>query len=427
MDEGRRRLRSARLLTLTGPGGSGKTRLALEIAAECLGDFTDGAWLVALAPIADPALVSRAVAQALGLDDKSGQTVQRALSEHLRDKSLLLMLDNCEHLVAACAELAESLLQAAPGLRILATSREALGVTGENSYPVPALPLPDAGQTPTLEVLAQSEAVRLFVERAAAVRPVFALTEDNAAAVAQICQRLDGIPLAIELAAARTRALTADQIAARLDKRFGLLTSGSRTAPPRQQTLRGAIDWSYDLLSPAERRLLRRLSVFAGGWSLEAAEEAAGAPEALDLLSQLVSKSLVLAEQRPGQEGRFRMLETIREYAQEKLAEAGEAEAAQDQHLTYYVALAEEAEPELRGHGQAQWLKRLDQENDNLRAALAWAIQSGQAEPALHLAGDLGGFWNMRGYLLEGHRWLEAALSLPASPGAPRSSSRVGR
>ena len=329
---------------------------------------------------------------------------------------MLLILDNCEHLVAACAELAEALLQAAPGLRILATSREALSVTGESSYPVPALAVPDTDHAPTLEVLAQAEAVRLFVERAAAVRPDFALTDDNAADVAQICQRLDGIPLAIELAAARTRALTAAQIAARLDNRFGLLTGGSRTAQPRHQTLRGAIDWSYDLLSPAERSLLRGLAVFAGGWSLEAAEQAPGMPETLDLLSQLVTKSLVLAEQRPGQEGRFRLLETIREYAQEKLAEAGEAQAAQDRHLTFYVALAEEAEPALRGHGQLHWLNRLDKENDNLRAALAWAIKRAQAEPALRLASALVDFWNMRGFHLEGHRWLEAALKLPAGP-----------
>ena len=368
MDECRRRLRNTRLLTLTGPGGSGKTRLALEMAPVCLGDFTDGAWLVTLAPLSAPALVPQAVAQALRLVVTSGQPVQRALSEHLRDKTLLLILDNCEHLVAACAELAEALLQGAPNLRILATSREALGVTGESSSPVLALALPDTGSPLTLEMLAQTEAVRLFVERAAAVRPDFALSEANAAAVVQICQRLDGIPLAIELAAARTRALTAEQIADRLDQRFGLLTRGSRTAPARQQTLRGVIDWSYDLLSLAERRLLRQLSVFAGGWSLEAAEEVSDAPNVLDLLSQVVSKSLVLAEQRPSQEARFRMLETIRAYAQEKLAETGEAEAAQNRHLAYCVALAEEAERKLFGHGQVQWLRRLDQEHDNLRA-----------------------------------------------------------
>jgi len=412
LDEGRRRLCRTRLLTLTGPGGSGKTRLALEIAAEGLGDFPHGVWLVELASIAEPALVPPAVAQALDLLVEGGQTAQRVLNEHLRDKSLLLILDNCEHLVAACAELAERLLQAAPGLRLLATSREPLGVAGENSYPVPALTVPDAGQRATPDTLVQSEAVR----------PDFALTEGNAAAVAQICRRLDGIPLALELAAARTRALTAEQIAARLDHRFGLLTGGSRTAPPRQQTLRGAIDWSYELLSDPERALLRRLSAFSGGWSLEAAEHVSRAPEALDLLSQLVSKSLVLSEQRPDQEGRFRMLETIREYAQEKLVEAGETEAAQDRHLAYYVSLAEEAAPELRRHGQVHWLNRLDQENDNLRAALAWAVQRDQAEPALRLAGALGDYWTMRGYLVEGHRWLEAALSLPASLGAPRPS-----
>lgn len=431
LDEGRRRLRRTRLLTLTGPGGSGKTRLALEIAAEGQGDFPHGVWLVELASIAEPALVPPAVAQALDLLVEGGQTAQRVLNEHLRDKSLLLILDNCEHLVAACAELAERLLQAAPGLRLLATSREPLGVAGENSYPVPALTVPDAGQRATPDTLVQSEAVRLFVERAAAVRPDFALTEGNAAAVAQICRRLDGIPLALELAAARTRALTAEQIAARLDHRFGLLTGGSRTAPPRQQTLRGAIDWSYELLSDPERALLRRLSAFSGGWSLEAAEYVSRAPEALDLLSQLVSKSLVLAEQRPDQAGRFRMLETIREYAQEKLVEAGETEAAQDRHLAYYVSLAEEAEPELRRHGQVRWVNQLDRENGNLRAALAWAVKTADAESAQRLAGALNYYWWVRRNFAEARGWHEAALQLPTSratlgPSAWRARALLG-
>ncbi|MEP7359275.1 MAG: LuxR C-terminal-related transcriptional regulator, partial [Anaerolineales bacterium] len=325
-------LRGTRLLTLIGPGGSGKTRLALQIAAESLGDFADGAWLVELAPVADPAQVPQAVVRSLALTAETGLPLELApiapsdgdaaslIREHLRDKRLLLILDNCEHLVAASAQLAEQLLRAAPGLRVLATSREALGVVGETSYPVPALSVPNLHQLPALEVFAQSEAIQLFVERAKAVRPDFDLTHRNAPVVAQICQHLDGIPLAIELAAARVRALTVEQIAAHLDNRFALLTGGSRTAPPRQQTLRATIEWSYELLTEGERALLRRLSVFTGGWFLEAAEQVMNEPQALDWLTQLVAKSLVLSTQPLAGEARFSMLETIRQYAEEKLA-----------------------------------------------------------------------------------------------------------
>ena len=429
ISEARRLLRSARLLTLTGPGGTGKTRLSLQVATEMLAEFPDGAWLVELAPISQPALVLQAVAQTLALRAEAGRPLQQVLADHLRDKTELLILDNCEHLVEACAQLVELLLRGAPGLRILANSREVLGIAGESSYSVPSLSIPDLRHLPLLETLSQFEAVRLFMERAAAVRPAFALTEGNAQAVAQICQRLDGIPLAIELAAARVRALSVEQIAARLDDRFGLLTGGGRTAAPRQQTLRATMDWSYELLSEAERLLLRRLSVFAGGWTLEAAEAAcaaeqgSGGEEVLDLLTQLVSKSLVLSEQKPGQETHFRMLETIREYAREKLAQAGEAEAAQRRHLAYYLELAEAAEPELRGRAQLTWLNRLDRENDNLRAALSWALEIEAAASALRLAGALQEFWDIRGYQPEGCRWLEAALSLPDISGSLRRSA----
>jgi len=359
--------------------------------------------------------------------DRSGREALSLIVDHLRHKHLLLILDNCEHLVAACAQLAEQLLRAAPGLRVLATSREALGVIGETSYPVPALSVPDPQQLPALEVIAQSEAIQLFVERARAVRLDFALTKPNAPAVAQICQRLDGIPLAIELAAARVRALTVEQIAARLDNRFALLTGGSRSAPPRQQTLRATIDWSYELLTEGERALLRRLSVFAGGWTLEAAEQVMGEPQALDWLAQLVVKSLAQSTQPPGEEARFSMLETIRQYAQEKLAADGESKLAHRRHLAYCLALAEAAASELRGRGQSDWLNRLDRENDNLRAALGWAIQQDEAESALRLAGALTYFWIIRWNLEEGRRWLAAALQLPARPGAPGPSAWQAR
>ncbi len=448
-----RLLRASRLITVTGPGGSGKTRLALTVGTQALAGFADGVWLVELAPIADPALVPQTVAQALRLRAEGGQAFQDLLADHLRDKTLLLILDNCEHLAAACAQLAESLLKNAPGVRILATSTVPLEVGGESTLPVPSLSLPEALPAAPLESVATAEAVQLFVTRAAAVRPDFVLTPANAAAVAQICRRLDGIPLAIELAAARARALDVEQIAARLDDRFGLLAGSSRSAPPRQQTLRATLDWSHELLSEPERALLRRLSVFAGGWTLEAAEAVCGdkdeggrtqhrqllgdvkdeerlpdpfhpsafilQPSAvLDLLAQLVARSLVLSEQRPGQETRFRMLESIQEYGLEKLAQAGEAAPVRDRHLGCYLALAEEAEPGLRGHGQLSWLRRLERENDNLRAALAWSLQTEAAEMAMRLASALFRFWTIRAYAAEASHWLEAAIALPASSGA---------
>lgn len=439
LTEVKRLLRSTRLLTLTGPGGIGKTRLALRVAAELIAEVPDGAWLVELAPIVEPTQVPYALAQALGLRAKPVDALESApvdqpdqdglalIVEHLRDQYLLVILDNCEHLVQACAELAERLLRASPRLRILATSREALGVVGETSYPVPALSLPDTAQHPPLATLLQSEAVQLFVQRAGAVRSDFALTDENAVAVARICRQLDGIPLALELAAALVRVLSVEQIAERLNKRFALLASGSRTAPPRQQTLRGTIDWSYDLLTEAERRLLRQLSVFAGGWSLAAAEHVADGPATLDLLVQLVAKSLVHSNQPPGQETRFGMLETIREYAEEKLAEAGETTSARRRHLAYYLALAEDVEPQLRGHRQVHWLKCLDQENDNLRRALAWALETEDTESALRLAGALPYFWRIRDYRTEGGRWVEAALRLHVVQAAPAHGHWLAR
>jgi non-specific serine/threonine protein kinase len=341
IDEVKRLLATTRLLTLTGAGGCGKTRLALEVAADALGAYPDGVWLVELAALADPrsalvpALVPWAVASAVGARERPGSTVTDSLVDHLRTRTLLLVLDNCEHVVGAAAQLVDALLRSCPGLRILATSREALGSAGETTWRVPSLAAPPrsaAGELP-LEHLTRYEAVRLFVDRARAALPGFAVTDQSAPALAEICRRLDGIPLAIELAAARVRVFSVEQIAARLDDRFRLLTAGQRTAMPRRRTLRATVDWSYALLSEPERALLRRLSVFAGGWAFEAAEAVAAGdgihPYAvLDLLAQLVDKSLVIAEELRGAV-RYRLLETIRQYARDRLPEAGEAERSE--------------------------------------------------------------------------------------------------
>jgi non-specific serine/threonine protein kinase len=337
------------------------------------------------------------------------------VADYLRARRVLLVLDNAEHLVEACAQLAETLLRSCPDLQILATSREALGIGGETAWRVPSLALPDARREPGLKGLTQFEAARLFIGRAEAALPSFAVTNENAPAVAEICRRLDGIPLAIELAAARVKALTVEQIQARLDDRFRLLTGGSRTALPRHRTLRAMIDWGYDLLAEPERKLLRRLAVFAGGWTFEAAEaicagEGVGACDVLDLLPRLVDKSLVLAEER-GKAVRYHMLETIRQYAREKLAESGEAEGVQSRHLDFFLELAKAAGPELEGARQGAWLERLEAEHDNLRAALRRSLEVGEAERSLRLAGALGHFWGRRGYLTEGREWLEAALA----------------
>src|SRR5215212_2875798 len=343
----------ARLLTLTGPGGSGKTRLALAVAAEVVAeveDYEDGAWLVELGSLSDPELVLQALASVLGVREAPGSPLLETLSDHLRSRSMLLVLDNCEHLVGACASLAEALLRSCANLSILATSREALGVTGESIFSVPPLSLPDPRRLPAPEGLTRYESTRLFIERARAAKHDFALTMGNAMAVSQVCYRLDGIPLAIELAAARTKVLSVEQISSRLDDSFRLLTGGGRPSLAHQRTLRTAMDWSHELLSSEERAMLRRLSVFAGGFTLEAAEAvgAGGGIEeggVLDLLSSLVDKSLVLVTEQDG-ETRYRLLETVRQYAAEKLEQAGEADGVRRRHAQYYLALAEEAERE---------------------------------------------------------------------------------
>jgi predicted ATPase/DNA-binding NarL/FixJ family response regulator len=422
IDEVKRLVADHRLLTLTGVGGSGKTHLALAVAFEVVEGFADGAWWVSLAPLLEPTLVPQAVARALGVSEQPGVPLADTLADSLRSRKLLLILDNCEHLIGACAGLADSLLRSCPGLKILATSREALGVAGEVSWPVPPLSLPESDSPPTAEELGRYEAVGLFVERARAAMPSFHLTEENAPALARLCRRLEGIPLAIELAAARTRVLSVGQILERLESSLKVLVGTERAAPARQRTLRGALDWSYDLLDEQESELFGCLSVFAGGWTLEAAE-AVGAGdgidegEVLDLLSGLVDKSLVVTEAGPEGALRYRMLEPVRQYARERLEGSGEADAARRRHAAFFLALAEEAELKMAGPEQGAWLARLEREHDNLRAALSWTLSSGGAEPGgsarvgLGLAAALGRgrFW-VAYSPSEGLGWLEKGL-----------------
>jgi predicted ATPase len=411
----------SRLVTLAGVGGIGKSRLSIQTASASLNDFPDGTWLVELAPLADPALVPQAIVNTLGLVEQANRTPQIILTDFLKAKKALIIFDNCEHLIQACAELVEALLRLCPDLHILATSREALGITGETVYLVPSLTTPDPLKS-TLDILLQYEAVRLFVERSQATIHDFALTKANASAIAQICHHLDGIPLALELAAARVNLLRVEEIAARLHDRFGLLTSGSRTALPRHQTLQAMIDWSHDLLTEPERILLRRLSVFAGGWTLEAAEavciddvpDSIFPHQVLDLLTQLVNKSLVQVERKHEQETRYYMLETIRQYAREKLWAAGEGELLRKRHLAYFVDLAERAEPNLRAFDMIMWLDRLETELDNTRIGLEWAQES-DIEAELRLASALLWFWHIRGYRNEGIDWLDRGLSIEAT------------
>ncbi len=415
-----------RLLTLTGPGGSGKTRLAMAVTKDIVEYFGDGVWWVELAPLSDPDLVAQAVASVLRVNEVPGRTLTYAIAEDLRNLEILLVLDNCEHLVGACAGFAEALLRSCPDLKILATSREALGVEGERNWPVLPLSLPELELQPAFESLMDYEAIRLFVERAKAVAPVFELTERNAAAVTRLCQRLDGIPLAIELAAAWVRMFSAEQIAQRLDDSFGLLKTQSRTAVPRQRTLRATISWSYELLDAKEEILFRRLSVFAGGFAMDAAEavcsgEGLASVEVLDLLSHLIDKSLVLVAAQSG-EARYRLLETVRFYGKEKLEESGEAEPLRERHAKYCLGLAEQVEPELRD--QEAWLGRLEREHANLRMALEWSSEGGDAELGLRLAVALERFWWARGHLSEGRRWLDRGLAgSGASPAFARAQA----
>ena len=452
--EVKRLLYPGALVTLTGAGGIGKTRLALQVAADLLDQYRDGVWLVELAPATDPALVPHTVAAALGVREEPGRPRTATLLDYLRAKQLLLLLDNCEHLVAACAAMAEAIMRACPTVTLLATSREALSVAGEQARRVPSLSLPEAkgkrqgDRGDPIAELTQYEAVRLFIDRAVATQPGFIVTNRNAPAIAEVCHRLDGIALAIELAAARVNVLSVEQIAARLTDRFRLLTGGSRTAVPRQQTLRAAIDWSHDLLSAPEQAVLRQLAAFAGGCTLAAAEAVCGGlrtedsglsgpadlttqssilgPQSwdvLDRLSELVSKSLVLVEEDTAGEPRYRLLETVRQYGRERLREAGETADVRERHRGWYLALAEQAAPELLGPGQRAWLERLETEHDNLRAALEWSLETREAEAALRLAGALWRFWDVRGHISEGRKWLADALALA---GPLRTAARAG-
>jgi predicted ATPase/class 3 adenylate cyclase len=410
-------LESARLVTLAGAGGCGKTRLALQVTAERVDCYPGGAWVVDLAPLSDPELVAQTVALVLGVREEPGRTLTETLISFLSARPMLLMLDNCEHLIAACACLADALLRGCPRLQILATSREVLAVPGESVYRVPSLSFPERQEPLPVEELTRYEAVRLLIERAVAIQPSFAVTDRNVAAAVQLCQQLDGIPLAIELAAARVKLLTVEQIASRLSDRFRLLTGGSRTVLPRHQTLRAAIDWSYELLSEGERVLLGRLSVFAGGWTLAAAEGICSGDgieewEVLELLGQLVDKSLVVAEEQ-GEEVRYRLLETIRQYGHEKLQASEEADALRDQHRDWHLTMAEQAKLDLGAdHG-------------NLEAALEWSMQRGDAEAALRLGEALHGFWYPRGYLREARERLEKALSLPGAEAPTAERARA--
>lgn len=424
-------LAASRLVTMTGPGGTGKTRLALQLAAELLDNFGDGLWFIDLAPLDDPEGVPSAVAKTLGLRDEPSRPLMTTLTDFLQARQLLLVLDNCEHVIAGCAALADGLLSSCPSVRFLATSREALGLPGETVMAIPALsvpPAPDASEL-TLESVSGYEAVQLFRDRAAAAASHFALTDANAPTVARICSRLDGVPLAIELAAARVKSLSAEQIEARLEDRFRLLTSGSRTALPRQQTLRATIDWSYRLLTERERTLFRRLSVFVGGWTLEAAEavcadEAIGSGDVLDLTAQLVDRSLVVFEEEPTP--RYRFLETIREYSSEKLLDAAEGGATRDAHLAWFVALAEAAESHMRGADRGWWLQLVVREHDNMRAALQRSNETPDgARLLVRLVAALWWFWGERNFVGEGEAWIDRALLLATDAQLRKSRGQV--
>jgi non-specific serine/threonine protein kinase len=408
-------LSTARLLTLTGPGGVGKTRLALRLAAEVAGrggsmsDLNalgvDGVWLARLEALTDPCLVPEALAMSLGLSEQPGRRLLDTLADFLHPQRALIVLDNCEHVVGACAQLAETLLRAVPDLTILATSRERLAVPGEVVWHVAPLEVADA--------------TRLFKERAQATMPLFRMTDGNAAPVAAICRRLDGIPLAIELAAARVSVLTVDDLARRLDDALGVLTSGTRTAPDRHSTLRAAIDWSYDLLGEDARALFAQLAVFAGGWTIDAAEAVCGRDAILDRLAGLVDRSLVTAEASASGAVRYRLLEVLRQYAGERLIDSGHGPAARDRHANFFLALAQNAEAELVGADQIGWLSRLAREHDNFRAALDWLLQRRDAEGVLGLAGALWRYWRACDHLREGRGWIEKGLELVNASGAP--------
>jgi predicted ATPase len=420
-------LETTSLLTILGVGGMGKTRLSLEVAGKVRDGYPHGVWFVELAPRADPALVVFAVAEALSVREESGRPLLATLLKFLGTRRLLIVLDNCEHLVEACARFAESVLRGSRDVRILATSREPLNIAGELEWRVPPLETPDPKLHESSDRLNRYSAVRLFLARASAVATGFRMTEENAAAIASICRQLDGIPLAIELAASRVKSLGVAQIAERLDDRFHLLTGGNRTALPRHQTLGSLIDWSYGLLNESERAMFRRLSVFAGGWTLEAAEavcigEGIAPADALELLTRLVEKSLVVADAQAAPP-RYHMLETIRQYASAKLADANDAESVSERHLAYFLSFAETAEPHFFHPDQLQWYASTDAELDNIRAALEWSLARVRGESGLRLAIALDRYWVARLYWREAIGWLERLLESPALE--PQSALRA--
>jgi predicted ATPase/DNA-binding CsgD family transcriptional regulator len=414
-----RLLQASRLLTLTGAGGVGKTRLALQSATRAVNEYPDGVWLAALSTLNDGALVPHTVASVLGVGETPGQSTTHTLQSYLQAKQLLLVLDNCEHVIHACAELADQLLRTCPKLRILATSRQRLAVDGETAWRVPSLASPDPKAIAGTDEIAAFGAVQLFVDRARSVDPNFTIGDRNAQAVAQICQRLDGIPLAIELAASRIMVLTPEQIEARLDDCFRLLVGGNRMAPTRQQTLRATLDWSHGLLSEPERTLFRRLSVFTGGFTIEAVESVCSGGtiarnDILDLLTALVDKSLVAVDVIETTVSRYGLLETLRQYGAEHLEDAtvAEQDTVHQRHAEYYMAVAEEAEPHLIGAEQGARLDQLERDHGNFRTALQWTIDRTQAATGMRLAAALYRLWYLRGYVREGRRWFEQIIAL---------------
>ncbi len=424
--ETRRALGASRLVTLTGIGGVGKTRLALRVAADAQRSFADGVWLVEFGERRDPQLVAESVAAALGLREQSAVPTTRVLTDYLASRNLLLVLDNCEHLIDDVAKLAETLLRASPDLRILATSREPLAIGGEMVLRVPPMTVPIPDESTPLRALAQYEAVNLFAERAAAAVPGFELTDENRNSVVAICTELDGLPLPIELAAARLRAMSVDQVLERLTDRFRLLTGGSRSAPDRQQTLRMSIDWSHDLCNPDERELWRRLSVFTHGFELDAAEAVAAqehtSHDLLDVVASLVDKSILIREEHPGVV-RYRLLDNLREYGLERLHEAGEFPELRRRHRDWYLMLLDRAEAEWIGPDQSSWITRIERERPNLAAALEYCLtEPGEAENGLRIANVLYIFWISRGLLNEGRLWLARVL---AAQGGEPTRERV--